>query len=569
MEGGRTYIRTGADLIGLDSHPRLALIRRRILQGLKKSAPFSSLQRRIIFFNLIGLAILVIGVMYLNQFRSGLIELRVQALRTQGEIIAITIAESSAIGPGRPDFDPVRANIVLNRLSQPAGVRARLYDSQLRLSGDTRNLAPSGAPIEVTPLPPPGQEMSGGVLRRLKVAYKDFIELFRTEPLLYSEVPSAGVSRDREVSEAAQGNISHAVRINSQGELIVSVAMPVRRFKAVLGVLVLSTQGEDINAIVQNERIVILQVFIIATLVSVALSVLLANTIANPIRRLAEAADPSGTSGARPLNLDRIEMPDLTSRTDEIGDLSAALIRMTHALYRRIEAIEAFAADVAHEIKNPLTSLRSAVETMDFARTPEQKQQLMDVIQKDVQRLDRLVTDISNASRLDAELVRERLAAFDLGELIIALAEMMRGQGEDRDVKVVTNLPADGLIARGLEGRIAQVITNLLDNALSFAPDGSTITITGEPLDDGMVRVIIEDQGKGIPEDNLASIFERFYSERPSAEAFGNHSGLGLSISKQIIDAHDGRIWAENIQSLDEKSGSKVSGARFVVELPA
>jgi two-component system sensor histidine kinase ChvG len=193
----------------------------------------------------------------------------------------------------------------------------------------------------------------------------------------------------------------------------------------------------------------------------------------------------------------------------------------------------------------------------------------MDVIQKDVQRLDRLVTDISNASRLDAELVRERLAAFDLGELIIALAEMMRGQGEDRDVKVVTNLPADGLIARGLEGRIAQVITNLLDNALSFAPDGSTITITGEPLDDGMVRVIIEDQGKGIPEDNLASIFERFYSERPSAEAFGNHSGLGLSISKQIIDAHDGRIWAENIQSLDEKSGSKVSGARFVVELPA
>jgi two-component system sensor histidine kinase ChvG len=536
---------------------------------LKKSAPFSSLQRRIIFFNLIGLAILVIGVMYLNQFRSGLIELRVQALRTQGEIIAITIAESSAIGPGRPDFDPVRANIVLNRLSQPTGVRARLYDSQLRLSGDTRNLAPSGAPIEVTPLPPPGQEMSGGMLRRLEVAYKNFIELFRAEPLLYSEVPSAGVSRDREVSEAAQGNISHAVRINSQGELIVSVAMPVRRFKAVLGVLVLSTQGEDINAIVQNERIVILQVFIIATLVSVALSVLLANTIANPIRRLAEAADPSGTSGARPLNLDRIEMPDLTSRTDEIGDLSAALIRMTHALYRRIEAIEAFAADVAHEIKNPLTSLRSAVETMDFARTPEQKQELMDVIQKDVQRLDRLVTDISNASRLDAELVRERLAAFDLGELIIALAEMMRGQGKERDVKVVTNLPADGLVARGLEGRIAQVITNLLDNALSFAPDGSTITITGEPLDDGMVRVIIEDQGKGIPEDNLASIFERFYSERPSAEAFGNHSGLGLSISKQIIDAHDGRIWAENIQSLDDKSDSKASGARFVAELPA
>jgi two-component system sensor histidine kinase ChvG len=249
-------------------------MRMRIIRGLKQSAPFSSLQRRIIFFNLIGLAILVIGVMYLNQFRSGLIEMRVQALRTQGEIIAITIAESSAIGPGRPDYDPVRANVVLNRLAQPTGVRARLYDRRLRLTGDTRNLAPSGAPIEVLPLAPPGEASPTGVLRRLESFYTKFIELFREEPPLYTEVPTAGISRDREVREAARGKVSNAVRINSQGELIVSVAMPVSRFKAVLGVLVLSTQGEDINAIVQNERIVILQVFIIATLVSVALSVL-------------------------------------------------------------------------------------------------------------------------------------------------------------------------------------------------------------------------------------------------------------------------------------------------------
>jgi two-component system sensor histidine kinase ChvG len=543
-------------------------MRARIIRGLKQSAPFSSLQRRIIFFNLIGLAILVIGVMYLNQFRSGLIELRVQALRTQGEIIAITIAESSAIGPGRPDYDPVRANVVLNRLAQPTGVRARLYDRRLRLTGDTRNLAPSGAPIEVMALLPPGEETGNSLLKQLESAYEDFVELFRDQPPLYTEVPTAGISRDREVREAARGKISHAVRINSQGELIVSVAMPVRRFKAVLGVLVLSTQGEDINAIVQNERIVILQVFIIATLVSVALSVLLANTIANPIRKLAEAADPEGTSGARPLNPDRIEMPDLTNRTDEIGDLSAALIRMTHALYRRIEAIEAFAADVAHEIKNPLTSLRSAVETMDFARTPEQKKKLMDVIQKDVQRLDRLVTDISNASRLDAELVRERMLAFDLGALVTALADMIRSQGEDREIEVVAKLPTGTLIARGLEVRIAQVITNLLDNALSFAPDGSTITITGTRLPQGMIRITIEDQGPGIPDDSLNSIFERFYSERPSAEGFGNHSGLGLSISKQIVEAHDGHIWAENIRPRDARSDTPAEGARFVLELP-
>jgi two-component system sensor histidine kinase ChvG len=544
-------------------------MRARIIQGLKQSAPFSSLQRRIIFFNLIGLAILVMGVMYLNQFRSGLIEMRVQALRTQGEIIAITIAESSAIGPGRPDYDPVRANVVLNRLAQPTGVRARLYDRQLRLTGDTRNLAPSGAPIEVISLAPPGEETTNSLLKTLEGAYKDFIEMFRAEPPLYTEVPAAGISRDREVREAARGKISHAVRINSQGELIVSVAMPVRRFKAVLGVLVLSTQGEDINAIVQNERIVILQVFIIATLVSVALSVLLANTIARPIRELAEAADPEGTSGARPLNPDRIEIPDMTNRTDEIGDLSAALTRMTHALYRRIEAIEAFAADVAHEIKNPLTSMRSAIETMEFTRTPEQQKQLLDVIQKDVQRLDRLVTDISNASRLDAELVRERMLAFDLGAVITVLAGMIRSQGNERDVEVVANLPSGELIVRGLEVRIAQVVTNLLENALSFAPDGSTITITGMRLPQGMIRIIVEDQGPGIPDDNLESIFERFYSERPSTEVFGDHSGLGLSISKQIVEAHGGQIWAENIRPLDARSDTPAEGARFVLEMPA
>ena len=559
-----------AGAVGFDDRPRPRSLGDRILKGLKQSAPFSSLQRRIIFFNLIGLAILVIGVMYLNQFRSGLIELRVQALRTQGEIIAITIAESSAAGPSRshPDYDPFRANVVLNRLAQPTGVRARLYDRQLRLTGDTRNLAPAGAPIEVTPIGPPGEAGGTGILRSLESLYTDLIDLARSEPPLYTEVATAGISRDREVREAARGNISHAVRVNSQGELIVSVAMPVRRFKAVLGVLVLSTQGEDINAVVQNERIVILQVFIIATVVSVALSVLLANTIANPIRRLSEAADQQGATGTRPMGPERVEMPNLTARTDEIGDLSAALIRMTQALYRRIDAIESFAADVAHEIKNPLTSLRSAVETMTLAKTPEQRQKLLDVIQKDVQRMDRLVTDISNASRLDAELVRERMEPIDLGTLIETLADVTLEQAAERDVSVRVNLPNGDLIARGLESRLAQVVTNLLDNALSFAPDGSEITVNAVRTEGGLIRVAVEDQGPGVPEENLESIFERFYSERPTDEDFGNHSGLGLSISKQIIEAHGGRIWAENILPVDAQEDAPPTGARFVMELP-
>jgi two-component system sensor histidine kinase ChvG len=571
LQGGRISSRShdGEGLIGLDARPRPASTRQRIARGLRQSAPFSSLQRRIIFFNLTGLAILVMGVMYLNQFRSGLIELRVEALRTQGEIIAIAIAESSAVGPGQPDYDPVRANVVLNRLSQPTGVRARIYDRQLRLTGDSRSLSPSGTPIIVGALPSPDDQDSTGLLLRLEAAYQRFIELFREKPAIYTEVTVPGISRDREVYEASLGRISHAVHVNSSGDLIVSVALPVQRFKTVLGVLVLSTEGEDVNAIVQNERVVILQVFIIATLVSVALSVLLANTIADPIRKLAEAADPTGVTPSRPVNPEQIEIPDLTYRTDEIGDLSSALMRMTAALYRRIAAIESFASDVAHEIKNPLTSLRSAVETMSYARTPEQQAKLLDVIQKDVQRLDRLVTDISNASRLDAELVREQMEGFDLGALITAVAEQIRRKGKDAEVEIKVELPRNPLIARGLEGRIAQVITNLLDNALSFSPKGSTVAITGERTQEGQVRITVEDQGPGIPEDNLASIFERFYSERPQQEAFGNHSGLGLSISRQIVEAHGGRIWAENIRPPHSRHDSACEGARFTVELPA
>ena len=256
----------------------------------------------------------------------------------------------------------------------------------------------------------------------------------------------------------------------------------------------------------------------------------------------------------------------MTNRTDEIGELSGALIRMTGALYARIGAIESFAADVAHEIKNPLTSLRSAVETMQYARTDEQRQKLLDVIQSDVTRMDRLVTDISNASRLDAELVRERMKPFDLGEVIRMLADVTEAQGAKQNVTVETTLPEGRFMARGLESRLAQVITNLLGNALSFSPQNGTIRVRGTTLKTGEISVMVEDEGPGIPPENLASIFERFYSERPETEAFGGHSGLGLSISKQIVEAHDGRIWAENIVNPDDPDGPPL-GARFTLEL--
>ncbi|MEM7177491.1 MAG: stimulus-sensing domain-containing protein [Pseudomonadota bacterium] len=555
-------------LEGLDGRPRPPSMRARVVQGLKQSAPFSSLQRRIIFFNLVGLALLVFGVLVLNSFLQGLIGERVNALVIQGEIIAITIAEQSANDPEeQPGFDPIVANTVLNRLVQPTGVRARLFDRRRRLIGDTRNLSPSGGPIEVKKLGPPSPPAAASLMQKLERTYLRFLESFRDELDVYSEIPTAGISNDKEVISASRGKIDHQVRVNSEGELIVSVALPVRQFKTVLGVLQLSTEGGAINQILRNERLKILQVFFVATMVSIALSILLANTIARPIRRLAQAADHEGSSSARPLSPERVEIPDLTHRSDEIGDLSGALIRMTEALYRRIEAIESFAADVAHEIKNPLTSLRSAVETMEYAKTPEQRQKLLDVIQKDVSRMDRLVTDISNASRLDAELVRERMELFDLGALIEMLAGITRNHGEDRHVGVNVRITSEPLMARGLEGRIAQVITNFLDNALSFSPDGSTITIEGR-ADEQFVRVSVSDQGRGIPPDNLKSVFERFYTERPESEGFGNHSGLGLAISKQIIEAHAGRIWSENIPSGESGPDAQPAGARFIIELP-
>ncbi|MEO1456105.1 MAG: sensor histidine kinase [Pseudomonadota bacterium] len=551
-------------------------MRERIIIGLRRSAPFSSLQRRIIFFNLIGLAILVFGVLYLNQFRTGLIEQRISSLAVEGEIIAITIAESAGMyddgeivpAEARPSLDRGLAQVILNRLSRPTGTRARLYDASLRLISDTRDSATGARPIVVSELPPPGAERAPGATERLEMFYDKLIFPNEDAQETYTEVARAGVSLQSEVQRAALGEISNSVRLNSERDLIVSVAIPVKRLKTVLGVLVLSTEGDDINEVVKRERVGILQLFVVASIVSVGLSVLLANTIASPIRKLAQAVDPEGTSNARPINPDRVEIPDMRRRTDEIGDLSAAIIRMTTALYRRIEAIESFAADVAHEIKNPLTSMRSAVETMSYAKTPEQKQRLLDVIMNDVMRLDRLVTDISNASRLDAELVRERMGSFDLGALIESLTDVTASQGEKMNVRVLTDLPNEPFLASGLEGRLAQVIANLLDNALSFSPEGSTIVMKGERVEaENILRMTVSDQGPGIPEDNLSTIFDRFYSERPE-QSFGNHSGLGLSICKQIVEAHGGRIWAENIRDAGAGPDTPPQGARFTIELP-
>lgn len=549
---------------------------------------FYSLTGRIIAFNVVALVALVGGVLYLNQFREGLIDARRQSLLTQAEIIAGAIAQSatdvmppSVIDPldrrdlrrqktypePVPDFDeqhnlpiiPEDASPILRRLVVPTQTRARLYDDDAVLLLDSRNLTDTGQ-IVAFELPPPDWEGRQGPLAR----FRDWaLSMLPGRDLpRYREAGSQDGTIYEEVSRALKGVPSSMERINDRGELIVSVAVPIQRYRAVLGALMLSTQGGDIDKIVRGERFAILQVSLVALGVSILLSVVLAGTIAEPVRRLAESAEI-----VRRGKVARAQIPDFTSRRDEIGNLSGVLREMTNALYLRIDAIESFAADVAHELKNPLTSLRSAVETLDLAKTPEARARLMQIVQDDVRRIDRLISDISDASRLDAELSRRDMGDVNVITLLETVVDLFNETGtqDGQPVRLHVELGSKSekaFIVKGFDSRLGQVVRNLIDNALSFSPEGGKIDVTVQRTGD-RVRILVEDEGPGIPPDNLERIFDRFLTDRPNS--FGKHSGLGLSISRQIVEAHKGRIRAEN----RDPSGDEGAGARFIVELPA
>ncbi|MBU0583867.1 MAG: sensor histidine kinase [Alphaproteobacteria bacterium] len=550
---------------------------------------FSSLTRRILFLNLAALCVLVVGILYLNQFRDGLIEARVESLMTQGEIIAGAIAASATIetdsisidpekllelqageslGPGSDQLDsldfpinPERVAPVLRRLISPTRTRARIYDRDANLLLDSRHLYSRGQILRYD-LPSVDEEVPG-ILDHIQRFIAEFFR--RTDLPIYREQPGGNGSAFPEVMNALTGIPSTVVRISEQGEQIVSVAVPVQRFRGVLGVLMLSTQGGDIDKIVAAERKAILRVFGVAALVNVLLSVMLASTIAQPLRRLAAAA-VRVRRGVK----NREEIPDFSDRQDEIGNLSVAVRDMTNALYARIEAIESFAADVSHELKNPLTSLRSAVETLPIAKTDVSRGRLMEIIQHDVRRLDRLITDISDASRLDAELAREDAGRMDLKKFVADLVAVSRDSGRHRKVVEIDFKPDKGaaksFMVVGHDLRLGQVITNLIENARSFVPEETgRITIS---LARAGKRIIlnVDDNGPGIRAESVERIFERFYTDRPSGEAFGQNSGLGLSISRQIVEAHGGTLTAENI--MGGKPG-EIRGARFTVTLPA
>jgi two-component system sensor histidine kinase ChvG len=377
----------------------------------------------------------------------------------------------------------------------------------------------------------------------------------------YRESDTGNAQDYSEAVRALRGESGSAVRSDPQtGGLVISVAVPVQRYKQVLGAVMLSNANGEIEEELRTVRLELLRIFGVALLVTVLLSVYLAGTIARPIRRLADAAERARGRGAR------VEIPDLAGRGDEIGELSRSLREMTDTLWLRMSAIESFAADVAHEIKNPLSSLRSAVETAARIDDPDKRRRLMTIIQDDVERLDRLISDISDASRLDAELSRLEVAPTDIGAMLLALVDMhetTRAEGAPHLTLDVAGQEGD-LIVSGIETRLSQVFINIIANAVSFSPPDREIRIHAG-LDGRAVLVSVEDQGPGIPEDKLTAIFDRFYSERPAGEKFGTHSGLGLSISRQIVDAHRGRIWAENRTD----AAGAVIGARFSIRLPA
>jgi two-component system sensor histidine kinase ChvG len=560
------------------------------VRRLTRANPFrrasTSLLRRILLANLVGLAVMIGGIYYLSHYQEWLVEAKKESLRTQGELIAAAIASDARIEQGSIQFNPDKANSpsrarvpyrddgfaalqlsirpervtpILRRLIQHTKNRARIYGRDGTLIVDSSNFLTKGQ-LTRAPAPP--------VTGKPKNIWTRITALLIDKKLpVYREIGNGKGTAYPEVRAALGGTATPLLLLDEHGDQLVSMAVPIRRANAILGALLLSTRPGDIEKSLSEERSRIATLAIIALLATLISSLLLARTVAEPIRRLSDAAEEV----SRNINA-RQHLPDYTERNDEVGQLARAFRAMTASLYRRIESSESFAADVAHELKNPLTAARSTAESLIYAKTPEQRDELVRQIQNELKRLNRLITDVSNASRLDAELARQAMAPTKVTEVVESVARIFRDilSEDDRTVKVTIAPGVDpaSLKVNGHEGRLGQVITNLVDNAVSFSPHGSTVMINVRQTPEH-AEIVVDDNGPGIPEDRLAIIFDRFYTDRPQSEALrGKNSGLGLSISREIIRAHGGEIWAENRREPEAGPDAKPIGASFIVRLP-
>ncbi|AHD08050.1 sensor histidine kinase [Phaeobacter gallaeciensis] len=552
----------GDDWVAPDQNVTRELQDKRARRGVL-SLRGSPLTRKIITLNLIALIILVSGILYLNSSRQSLVLQRAGALAAEAMLISDVFEAqlpevgtvSLAVGDG---IDPVTT---LQNISLRAGAEVFVFDTAGTLIAQTKGVEQGGA-LDLLRDDDPSATLISDGLAALWSAAGGLLKSDTPEP---TAQPLEDQLRGM-VQQALAGGTEVKAVVDTSGGTVFSAATPILFQGQAIGVVTLASPTGEIDALVRGEQERVLQMFVVALVVSIGLSLILASTIANPLADLAEAAELGRDGDSRKSKPGRIRIPDLSARPDEIGRLSRALRGMVKALYNRIDSNEQFAADVAHEIKNPLASLQSAVGTLRMIKREDQREKLLDVIEHDVRRLDRLVSDISNASRLDAELVKEDEESFDLlnmlGNLNQFLGEDARGKGID----YITDLPKTPITIQGLEARLAQVFVNLITNAISFCEDGDAIRVWARRRDN-RVLVVVEDTGPGIPDQALTKVFKRFYSQRP-VEHFGNNSGLGLAISKQIVEAHGGVIWAENIRPTEADITSEPLGARFVVGLP-
>ena len=514
----------------------------------------SPLTRKIITFNLIALGLLLIGVLYMNSSRDDFVEERKASLASGAGLIAGALeAQMPTGGPvNLVTGDGIDVRGTLDKMPLRAGTQVFVIDNTGNLIAENETPLNGATTSRATPL-------SDAIAWVWTKVAGDSNEAVAMTP----HFDELAVDFASDVAGGAKGL---AVLTASNGESVFAAAAPLSRNGTQLGTVVMTSAAGEVDQIVRGQRELLLQMFLMATLVSVGLSMVLASTISNPISDLASAAEIGKDSDARKANPGRVRIPDLTARPDEIGRLSGALRGLVGALYERIDSNEQFAADVAHEIKNPLASLRSAVGSLRMVKREDHREKLLNVIEHDVRRLDRLVSDISNASRLDAELVKEEEESFNLLEMVNNLGQYLGEDAKAKGIDFISDLPREPITINGLEARLAQVFVNLITNAISFCEDGDAIRVWARRREN-RVLVVVEDTGPGIPEEALAKIFTRFYSQRPQ-EDFGNNSGLGLAISKQIVEAHGGVIWAENIRPTDADITSDPLGARFVVGLP-
>ena len=515
----------------------------------------SSLVGRILAINMITLLIPVIGFLYTDRYRQFLIDGELEALRSEGRIIAVALGSAAVTGEGSDiRLDEDRSALFLRLLTIESPSRARLFALNGDLLADSIVLSGGAVPVYAQSLEEPtlADRLSPrSIWQAIRRGGRQFPRYVETSPQRADHYPEA--------AEALFGSVASGVRSAEDNVLVLSAAVPVQEYRRVLGGLMLSRETTIIDDRIASMQALVLWLFLIALVITVLLSIYLANTIAQPVRQLAKSADLVRRQKDR-----RHSIPDLSDRGDEIGDLSLSLRDMTETLWDRIDSMESFAADVAHELKNPLTSLRSAFETLSMVKDPKQQEVLLGILTHDVDRMDRLITDISDSSRLDAELARshwEELDIWDLADTIIDLQQQLAENGIRIELQPSSN-HRPGYVVLGAETRLGQVLVNIITNAQTFSPENGRIWVR-LAREKGNILISVEDQGVGFPADKLGKVFARFYTDRPEQEGFGKHSGLGLSISKQIIDAHGGKIWAENAEAEGE-----ITGARVVIQLP-